>query len=486
MAYCHYVAWKEAGEGAEPELPVQHHILICEALQKVSDGDIRNLMLFLPPGSAKSTYATVRFPAWYLGRHKRRGVISASYNSTLAEFFGGKVRNLVNSPHHRAVFPACQLTADTRAKGEWNTENGGFYFAAGVGEGVTGRRGDLAIGDDLIRGRKDADSETVRNATWEWWKADLRTRLKPKTAARVIIMTRWHEDDPAGRILPESYAGETGEIQGRDGAKWYVINIPAQARLLDPLGRAAGEWLWPQYFSPEYWEAERIAQGPRNWLSLYQQTPTAEEGTYFKREWFRRYRSAPDNLTIYMSGDFAVTEGGGDFTELAVWGVDTLDNVYALDWWSGQASSDRWAAEWMRLVKQWRPVYFFGESGPIRRAMEPLLDRMMRDERTHTSLEWLSSGSDKAANARTYQALQANGRIYWPEVEWADRVIDQCLRFPGAKHDDAVDTCSLFGRGIDKTWAAIPRPPEKPQLHEAFNAPIPVSAFLKDKKKATW
>jgi hypothetical protein len=140
----------------------------------------------------------------------------------------------------------------------------------------------------------------------------------------------------------------------------------------------------------------------------------------------------------------------------------------------------------MRLVKQWRPVYFFGESGPIRRAMEPLLDRMMREERTHTSLDWLSSGNDKAANARTYQALQANGRIYWPETEWADRAIDQCLRFPGAKHDDAVDTCSLFGRGIDKTWAAIPRPPDKPQLHEAFNAPIPVSAFLKDKKKAAW
>jgi hypothetical protein len=332
--------------------------------------------------------------------------------------------------------------------------------------------------DDPVRSREDAESEGVREKTWEWYQADLITRLKPG-AGIVLVQTRWHEDDLAGRILER-------EGDKRDGGAWEVIRLPALAEALDPLGRAVGEALWPDWEDEAALERKRAIVGPRTWLALYQQRPTAEEGTYFKKEWFRRYRSAPDNLTIYMSGDFAVTEGGGDFTELAVWGVDTLDNVYALDWWSGQASSDRWAAEWMRLVKHWRPVYFFGESGPIRRAMEPLLDRMMRDERTHTACEWLSSGNDKAANARTYQALQANGRIYWPETEWADRVIDQCLRFPGAKHDDAVDTCSLFGRGIDKTWAAIPRPPEKPQLHEAFNAPIPVSAFLKDKKKATW
>jgi hypothetical protein len=111
---------------------------------------------------------------------------------------------------------------------------------------------------------------------------------------------------------------------------------------------------------------------------------------------------------------------------------------------------------------------------------------MMRDERTYTALEWLSSGSDKASNARTYQALQANGRIYWPETEWADRVIDQCLRFPGGKHDDAVDTCSLFGRGIDKTWAAIPRPADKPTLAEALKGDMAVSDFLKDRQRPDW
>lgn len=482
LDYNRYIAEKEGLD----EYPAPHHEFLCNVLQSVADGEIRNVIIMMPPGSAKSTYATVRFPAWYMGKFKRRGVISASYNTTLAEHFGKKVRDLVASSAHLAVFPDCSLSADTRAKGEWSTNSGGFYFGVGVGEGVTGRRGDLAIGDDLIKGRQDADSLTIRNKTWEWWKADLRTRLKPKTAARVLIATRWHEDDPLGRILPENYAGENGIVLGRDGAEWYVINIPAEARSGDVLGRKPGEWLWPEWFSPAYWEAERQAQGPRNWLSLYQQTPTTEEGSYFKREWFRYYRDAPERMTVYMSGDFAVTEGGGDYTELAVWGVDSLDNIYCLDWWSGQASSDRWAEEFLRLVARWKPAAFAGEAGPIRRAMEPLLSRMMRDTRTYTVMEWLTHGNAKDANARTFQALMANGRVYWPNTEWAERVQDQLLRFPGSKYDDAVDTCSLFGRYINRTWGATPAPPAKPDFSDAISAPPKVSDFLKPSRPPSW
>ena len=146
LEYNRYIALREADSEDEAELPAEHHILICETLQQVAEGKIRNLMLFLPPGSAKSTYATIRFPAWYLGRYRRRGVISASYNNELAEMFGGKVRNLVNSPAHRAIFPNCALMADTRAKGEWHTENGGFYFAAGVGQGRLATGGRMCCG----------------------------------------------------------------------------------------------------------------------------------------------------------------------------------------------------------------------------------------------------------------------------------------------------------------------------------------------------
>lgn len=481
LAYCQYVAERE-GLG---EQPAKHHEFLCHILQSVADGEIQNVIIMLPPGSAKSTYATVRFPAWYLGRFKRRGVISASYNSTLAEHFGKKVRNLVSSPAHQAVFPDCSLSADTRAKGEWDTTEGGFYFAVGVGEGVTGRRGDLAIGDDLIKGRQDADSQTIRDKTWEWWKADLRTRLKPKTAARVLIGTRWHEDDPIGRILPENYAGENGIIRGRDGGEWYVINIPAEARAGDVLGRAPGEWLWPEWFSPAYWAAEKVAQGPRNWLSLYQQTPTAEDGTYFEKDWFRYYDQLPKDMTVYMSGDFAVTEGDGDFTELGVWGVDSLDNIYALDWWSGQTTSEVWIDRFVDLVKRWKPIGFVGEGGPIRRSVEPFLARAMRDHRAYTVLHWLTGG-DKAANARAFQAYLANGRVYFPHTDWSARLRDQLLRFPNGKYDDAVDTCSLFGRHMQVTWAATPRPDPKPELKQVWGQAPTVADFLPKSKSKSW
>jgi hypothetical protein len=256
--------------------------------------------------------------------------------------------------------------------------------------------------------------------------------------------------------------------------------------LLDPLGREPGEALWPEWEGVDQLERKRQIIGPRDWSALYQQRPTAEDGTYFKKEWFRTYTQVPDRLTVYMSGDFAVTEGGGDFTELAVWGVDQFDNCYALDWWSGQASSDRWAAEFIRLIKRWRPVSFIGEAGPIRRAMEPLLARMMRDERAYTVLEWLSSGNDKAANARPLQAFMANGRFHWPAVDWAERVQDQMLRFPDGKFDDAVDTASLFGRHMDKVWGAAPAAKPEPDIRDLIDAPLRMADFMQPTKPKGW
>jgi hypothetical protein len=476
LDYNRYIAEAD-GEG---EFPVEHHILLCNALQDVADGTIENLMVFMPPGSAKSTYATVRFPAWYLGVYRRRGVVSASYNSTLADHFGKKVRNLVQSPAHQRVFPACKLKEDSRAKGEWETDSGGFYFSCGVGEGVNGRRGDLAIGDDIIKGRKDAESQTDRDSTWEWWKSDIRTRLKPKTARRIIIRTRWHEDDPAGRILPDNYAGESGWVDGRDGGKWYVICLPAEARANDPLGRKPGEWLWPDWFSPAYWNAEKDAQGPRNWLSLYQQTPTVESGTYFKREWMQRYTDLPEHMTVYMSGDFAVTDGGGDFTEIGVWGVDTAGRVFMLDWWHGQTSADVWVKAMVSLAEQWKPIWFIGETGPIRRAVEPILREEMESQRHYFATEWLSGG-DKAANARPFQALCSMRKVHFPATDKGERVIDQLLRFPAGKHDDAVDACGLFGRFIDKTWKAVaPKKQEVPN----WDAPVLIRDLVPDRAAA--
>ena len=180
-------------------VPATHHRLLIGELEAVERGECPRLTVCMPPGSAKSTYASVLFPAWYLGRHPEGSVIAASHTEELAERFGRRVRNLVGSEAHRNVF-GVGVAADRQSVGEWETEAGGEYYAAGVGSSITGRRADLGIIDDPVRGREDADSERGRETAWQWYVNDFLPRLKPG-ASQIVIMTRWHEDDLGGRLL---------------------------------------------------------------------------------------------------------------------------------------------------------------------------------------------------------------------------------------------------------------------------------------------
>lgn len=471
--FCRYVA--------PDEPPAQHHLLICEALDKVIDGEIKRLMIIMPPGSAKSTYATVRFPAYFLGRKGKSGIITASYGEDLSNAFGRKVRNLVKSNEYQNVFNI-GLSQDSQAKGEWETTEGGFYFAAGVGSAINGRRAGLGVIDDPIKGIKDADSELVRDNTWSWYVSDFRSRLWPGSPI-VVINTRWHGDDPAGRILPEDWDGESGWVTARDGEQWWVIHLAAEARENDILGRKAGEWLWTDWFTPDWWEQTKrtaILHDVRTWNALYQGVPADEAGTYFQRQWFEnRYTDIPKELNVYMSGDFAVTDGDGDFTELAVWGVDPQDRVFVLDWWHGQTGSDVWVAQLLAMKKRWNALHFVGEMGPIRRAVEPWLEHSMRDTGNYVGITWMPHVGDKPAAARTFQAMSKMGMVHFPRNEWAERVINQLCKFPAGKHDDAVDTCSLFGRYISDTWGAIAAKKEAPKLAAFWDAPLKINDFAK-------
>lgn len=439
--------------------PGQHHATIANALERVERGECRRLMIFAPPRHTKSELASRRFPAWYLGRHPDRQVITSTYASEFAQDFGRDVREIVQDDRYQRLFDT-SLAADSTSRGRWHTNAGGVYFAVGVGGPITGRGAHLALIDDPVKNRQDAESETIRESVWHWYTSTLRTRLMPGGVI-VLICTRWHEDDLAGRLL---------EAQKTGGEPWEVVNLPA-------IRMEGGEEaaLWPEWYPMEELNKIRGAIGPRDWLSLYQQTPTVESGTYFKREWMRRYTDAPEHMTVYMSGDFAVTDGGGDFTEIAVWGVDALDNVYCLDWWHGQASADVWVKALVERAARWKPLWFIGETGPIRRAIEPILNKEMEIQRHYVALEWLSGG-DKAANARPFQALCSVGKVHFPATDWAERVIDQLLRFPAGKHDDAVDTCGLFGRFIDQTWKAVV-PKKKTDPFSAWDAPPLISDF---------
>ena len=206
-----------------------HHGIICTALEAVERGECNRLMIFCPPRHTKSELASRRFPSWYIGRHPDRQLIGASYNGALASDFGRAVRNISASPEYSQLFPDCELAADSRAANRWNTEVGGAYVAAGVGTAITGRGAHLALIDDPVKDRSDADSQTVRDHTWNWYTNVLYTRLMPG-AAIVLIMTRWHEDDLAGRLL---------EQQDEGGEAWEVINLPALGEGND--WRAEGE-----------------------------------------------------------------------------------------------------------------------------------------------------------------------------------------------------------------------------------------------------
>ncbi len=448
--FCRYVA--------PDEPPAKHHQIICDIGDDIVEGRCKRAIFLMPPGSAKSTYATVRFPAFYLGRLKKKGVICASYNDTLATQFGKKTRNLIRQSETQTVFPGLALTADSQAKGEWETEEGGFYFAVGIGGGVTGRRADLGIIDDPIRGRKDADSELVRDNCWNWYVDDFRTRLKPE-AAIIIILTRWHQDDLVGRILPEDWDGESGTVTARDGEQWRVVCLPAEARQNDILGRSEGEWLWPEWFSYEWWQQTKTTvtqQGYRSWNSLYQQTPTDDEGTFFRREWFKRFdlKDCP-KTTNYQSSDFATKEDEGDYTELGVFGIDQDNEVWVKDWWYKQATTDVWIDAQLDQYKGFSCFATFGETGQIRRAVEPFQTMRARQRKVYPRFEWLVRTGDKAAMARSFQGMASSGMVHIPNTEWGERLINQLCNFPNGKYDDAVDVCALMAMAIQMAHPAI-------------------------------
>lgn len=414
--------------------PAAHHRLLIDKLEAVERGEIERLMVCMPPGSAKSTYTSVVFPAWFMGRNPLLSTIAASHTAELAERFGRRVRNVVASKDFANLY-GVTLAEDSQAAGRWDNSKGGEYFAAGVGGSITGRRADLAIIDDPVKSREDADSERSREKAWDWYVNDLLTRLKPG-ARQIVVMTRWHEDDLGGRILE------------RERDRWDVIELAMEAMPNDPLGRKVGERLWPEWFTDDMVKVAKM--DVRAWNALYQQQPASENGDYFKTEWFGEYDVLPSKLNIYGASDYAVTEGGGDYTEHGVFGVDQNANIYVLDWWRGQTTADVWIDRKCDLVIQYKPDCWFGEAGPIRRSVEPFMMKRMQERNAYCRVEWLASISDKPARARAIQARASMGKVFFPKhATWKADVLGQMLKFPAGKHDDAVDVFGLFGRGLE-------------------------------------
>ena len=218
------------------------------------------------------------------------------------------------------------------------------------------------------------------------------------------------------------------------------------------------------------------------WTSQFQQEPKVEEGTYIKRAWFEeRYKKAPDDLRIYMASDFAVTDRKDardpDWTEHGVFGIGPDQKVYPLDWWSGQVEADEWIERLLDLVVKWRPMCWFGEKGQIRKSVEPFLKRRMRERKVFFRVEWIARTKDKTSEGRSFQALASAGRVVAPEMQpWWEAVMEQCVGFPSATHDDKFDVMALMCAQIDNMHEAIilPEPVEKPRDRwQRLNTKVP-------------
>lgn len=412
-----------------------HHELIAAKLEAVERGEIDRLMIFMPPRHGKSELASKRFPAWCLGRQPTRQIIAASYNSDLANDFGRNVRNIVAEPEFGQIFPGVSLAPDSQAANRLNTNRGGAYVAAGVGTAVTGRGAHIALIDDPFKDREEADSERRRELVWDWYRSTLYTRLMPGGAI-VLIQTRWHEDDLAGRLLEQ------------EADQWDVLELPAIS--------SVGEALWPEWYDLPALRRIQSTIGPREWSALYQQRPQPDEGTFFQRAWFKTWEAdTRPPLRFYGSSDYAVTADGGDYTVHRVWGIDSEGDLYRVDGWRGQTASDEWIERKLDLVEKWKPFAWFGESGVIKKAIEPMLNRRMRERpKARCRMEWLPSVADKPTRARSFQAMAATGRVWFePGADIAEH-----LTFPAGKNDDDVDCSSLIGRAIDQAHPAIVKP----------------------------
>ena len=302
--------------------PNWHHETIANELMSIERGETTRLILTVPPRHGKSELASIRFPAWFLGRNSLKKIITASYSADLAVDFGSQTRHLIESEEYQNIFDV-RLREDERAKGKWLTKEGGSYTSVGIGGPITGRGADVLIIDDPIKNREEADSQVYRDKVWSWYTSTAYTRLE-KNGAVILILTRWHNDDLAGRIL-----------DSEDGHNWRVVRLPAIAEQ-DEENRKQGEALWPEKYDVADLMRTKSVIGMYDWSSLYQQTPILSENQEFKPHYFQpRSQEEVDRLSTrrFLTVDTAISKkASADYTGFCDNSVDSENNWNLKAW----------------------------------------------------------------------------------------------------------------------------------------------------------
>jgi predicted phage terminase large subunit-like protein len=421
LSFCRYV-WPEMIVGA-------HHKKIAAALDRVVSGECKRLMIAMPPRHGKSQMGSYLFPAYLMGKKPDSKLIVGSHTAELAQRFGRMIRNLVADERYKELFPDFLLSADSKAAGRWDTSHGGEAFFIGKGGAMTGRGGNVVILDDILD-EQDALSNTAMENTWEWYQSGPRQRLQPNGAI-IVINTRWKTDDLSGRLL---------KLQGAiKSDKWEVLEFPAIL--------PSGGPLWPEYWKLEELEAVKHTIGLQKWNAQWQQTPTADEGAIFKREWWQRWKPEEPPLVEYIiqSYDTAYSKKEtADYSVITTWGVfvpdqDSGPNIILLD-----VKKGRWDFPELKRIareeyKNWNPDNVLIEAKATGITLQQELRRVGIPV-TMYSPGGRRAGQDKISRANSIAPILESGMVWAPETEWADELIEECAAFPNGDHDDMVDS----------------------------------------------
>lgn len=414
-------------------IDARHLQLLARKLEQVEKGEIKRLMIFMPPRHGKSDLTSYKFPSWYLGRNPEKRVIHTSYSSSLSNSFSRKIRNLISDPVYSDVFRV-SLAPDSRAADSWNLAgHKGGMISSGVGGSITGQGADLFLIDDPIKNREEAESMTHRENVWEWYRSVARTRLEPNGAI-VLIMTRWHVDDLAGKILKEHN-------------DWEVLNLPALAEEGDLLGRNIGEALWPERFDVDDLEALKHESGSRNWAALFQGKPKDAETQIIKREWFTEnswYDAAPIECDRFGGIDTATsTKTSADNTAF----VDVLKDpfkgyLYVDDVFLEKITVHGFSTHVcsQHCAKKYQAIEI--EENAAGEAIKQVIEKDGRENGSYPPIRGFKTSTDKVVRVMRFQHLIENGTLKFKRGnKKVAELVEHLINFDGkgSEIDDDVD-----------------------------------------------
>jgi predicted phage terminase large subunit-like protein len=412
----------------------RHHKIMAEAFERVAKGELKRLIINMPPRHTKSEFASYLLPSWFLGKFPHRKVIQTSHTAELAVGFGRKVRNLVDSEVYNSIFPDLSLQADSKAAGRWNTSKGGDYFAIGVGGAVTGKGADLLIIDDPHSEQEAALAAVnpdVYDKVYEWYTSGPRQRLQPGGAI-VVVMTRWAQRDLTGQVLKNAaLRGETD---------WEVIEFPA----IMPSGKP----LWPEFWSIEELEALHEELPNAKWQAQYQQNPVGNESAIVKRDWWKIWeREKPPKCEyILQTWDTAFEKHQrADYSAGTTWGVfyneedNDMPNIILLNTYKKRVEFPDLKRDVLAEYKEWEPDGLLIEKKASGAPLIYDLRAMGIPVQEYTP----SKGQDKIARLNSVSDIIASGKVWVPQTRWAEELMDEVAAFPSGEHDDLVDATTL-------------------------------------------